>query len=363
MSGDNYLEISSTGIGYQEKKSAQTSSGASPGQLVALNASSVVDSTLLPAISATYTQRTDTASFSALYNHLEQVDLATAGANVTCTLPSAATSSGQGLLVQVITVSATHHVVFATVSSQTINGATASSLPTIAAVDQTYFFISDGTNWWTVSPVVNLANNTTGILPTASGGTGANNTATDGHLLVGSTAGGDYLDAAPTSSDSTVTWTLGAGTLSAQVNQSNLVLSSIGGSLNLATQVTGILPVLNGPSAVTATAGSTNITAGALIYIDTGGLIQLASNAASSTAATGYAPSAITATLSGTVIIGNGPNAGVTGLSVGVQYLLGTAGGTTTTVPTGTGVIVQPVGFAKTASLLEVILGPYTIRA
>jgi hypothetical protein len=346
---------------FNEYEGIQTSSGAAAGDIVALNSSAQIDASLLPAISATYTQRTDTASFSALYNHLEQVDLNTAAANVTATLPDATTYSGQGLLIQVITASATHHVAFATVSSQTINGAAASSLAQLVNVDQTYFFISDGSNWWTISPVTNLTNNVTGTLAPASGGTGATSVPTNGEVLIGNTGTGVYDAATIGSSDSTITWTTGAGSLTAQVDQGNLTLSSIGGSLNLATQVSGILPVLNGPGAYTATAGSTNITAGAMIYLDSSNHIQLA-DANTALPATGFAPSAITASTSGTVVMGNGPNAGLTGLTAGDNYFLGHNGAVTTTPPTTSGYCLQKVGSAPTTSLLNVLLGPVIIR-
>lgn len=59
---------------------------------------------------------------------------------------------------------------------------------------------------------VNLTTKVTGALPTANGGTGHANTAADGHLLIGSTSGTDYVDAALGSS--TLTVTPGSGTLS-----------------------------------------------------------------------------------------------------------------------------------------------------
>lgn len=86
----------------------------------------------------------------------------------------------------------------------------------------------------------NNATNTSNPITVAQGGTGRNTltdhgvlvgattsaitqltAGTNGQLLVGST-GADPVFATPGSTDSTVTWTTGAGTLSAQVNQANL---------------------------------------------------------------------------------------------------------------------------------------------
>lgn len=49
------------------------------------------------------------------------------------------------------------------------------------------------------------------------GGTGADNTPADGHILIGSTAGGDYVDGQLTSTGGTLTVTEGSGTLNADL--------------------------------------------------------------------------------------------------------------------------------------------------
>ena len=49
----------------------------------------------------------------------------------------------------------------------------------------------------------------------------------------------------------------------------------------------------------------------------------------------------------------DGTNANVSGLTIGTRYFLGTAGGTSATVPAaGAGVLVQPLGIAKSATEL-----------
>ena len=119
--------------------------------------------------------------------------------------------------------------------------------------------------------------------------------------------------------------------------------------------MTGVLPVLSGPGVLTATAGSTSIPANAMIYIDAAGLIQLADNSTPKKA-TGFAPLAISSTVVGQVVMGNGPNTGLSGLSVGDDYFLSTAGTVTSTLPSTTGYIVQKVGVAVSATELQVIL-------
>lgn len=86
----------------------------------------------------------------------------------------------------------------------------------------------------------------TNALPAGNGGTGYSNTSGSGHVLIGNSTNG-YQDGQIGSSDNTITWTEGAGTLTGQVDQANLTLSSIGGSLNLTSQAgSSILPIANG---------------------------------------------------------------------------------------------------------------------
>ena len=326
----------------QQYSGQATSAGASAGDIVALNGSAQIDASLLPALAAAYNPRTDTSSFSALINNFELVDLATAAANVTATLPDATTYAGETLIVQVLTPSASHHVSFATVSAQTINGAAASSLPVLVNVNQTYLFISDGTNWETVSPVSDLANNVTGVLNVVNGGTGAASLTAHNVILGNGTSAVALV--APTATHFALVSNGASSDPSFQ-------------ALDLSVAVTGVLPVLSGPGVLTATAGSTSIPANAMIYIDAAGLIQLADNSTPKKA-TGFAPLAISSTVVGQVVMGNGPNAGLSGLSVGDDYFLSTAGTVTSTLPSTTGYIVQKVGVAVSATELQVLLQP-----
>lgn len=74
--------------------------------------------------------------------------------------------------------------------------------------------------------------------------------------------------------------------------------------------------------------------------------IRLADNSSSGKMAHGYVPATIAADASGAVILGEGINSGLSGLTEGARYFLGTAGGVTTTAPTSTNTIVQELGYA-----------------
>lgn len=66
--------------------------------------------------------------------------------------------------------------------------------------------------------------------------------------------------------------------------------------------------------------------------------------------ADGYVVSAVLNGGAG-VLYTDGTNAGLTGLAIATRYFLGTAGGVTATVPAaGAGVIIQPLGIAKSAT-------------
>lgn len=110
---------------------------------------------------------------------------------------------------------------------------------------------------------INLATQVTGILPVVNGGTGGNTplAARQNLLAVGSivSMGGTSMVHAtaynPTttnlqlkglSSDPEVTLTPNANDVRLGINQSLLSLGSMGGQVNLATQVTNILPIANG---------------------------------------------------------------------------------------------------------------------
>ena len=119
-------------------------------------------------------------------------------------------------------------------------------------------------------------------------------------------------------------------------------------------------------SAVTMTA-SESISAGAIVNIwDSGGgvmKVRNADNSAVGKQADGFCIGAITSAATGPVNIGNGINTGVSGLTVGARYVLGSAGAVTVTAPTTSASILQKVGVARSATELEVIIEVPIIRA
>lgn len=334
MSGNKYLTLSS---GVDELLASNNSSAGSgdANKIVALNSSGLIDSSMLPAIAAAYTPRTDTASFSALINHFESVDIVTAAATVTATLPDATAFPGETLLVQAATADGTHHVAFATVSAQTINAASAASLPVLSIVDQTYFFVSDGVNWWTIQPVIDLVSNVTNTLPVLHGGTGQTSLTVHG-VVVGNTTSGVNVTSAGA-----------AGT----------VLTGNGAAD----------PTFQVPTALANTMSVTvteTIAAGAMInlWASTGLKVRNADNTDATKQADGFA---LTGASSGliTVVIGSAPNTQQTSLTVGTRYFLGTAGAVTATAPSSTGDLVQSLGIAVTTTELQVIIGNVTTIA
>lgn len=345
-SSTRFININSSTGDFEQFAGQQTSSGAAAGQIVALNSSSQIDASLLPSIAASFTPVAKTTSFSALISHFYSVSLASG--NVTATLPDATTSSGLQLIIQVSAPGSSHALTIATVSSQTINGAAAGSLSTLNTVPQTYVFTSDGSNWWTMSEAVNLATDVYGTLPVANGGTGQSSL-TNHNVIVGAGTSG-VTQVAPSS---TAGLALVSNGSSSDPSFSALNLAASGA-------VSGVLPVLNAPNVITAIAGSTSITANALIYLDSSGHIQLADNT-TPVSASGYAPLAISATTSGQVVMGNGLNVGLSGLTTGSYYFLSTAGTITATVPSTAGYILQKVGQAVSSSELAVQLGPVTL--
>jgi hypothetical protein len=359
---------------------------------------------MLPAIASSFTPRTDTASFSALIAHFESVDIVTAAATVTATLPDATAFSGQTLLVQVSTADGTNHVAFATVSSQTINAASAASLPTLSIVDQTYFFVSDGANWWTIQPVIDLVANVTNTLRVPHGGTGLA-TITAGNVVVGNGTGNVAL-AAPTSttgiplvsqgSSSTPSFSTavvaGGGTGRTSLTQyavligegtgpidqvapsatAGLALVSAGSSadpafgavaLGASGAVSGFLPLANGYQTMSVTVTET-IAAGAMInlWASSGLKVRNADNTDVTKQADGFA---LTGAASGaiTIVIGSAPNTQQSSLTVGTRYFLGTAGAVTATAPSSSGDLVQSLGIAVTTTELQVIIGNVTTIA
>lgn len=161
------------------------------------------------------------------------------------------------------------------------------------------------------------------FIATTLGGTGVSNTATDGHILIGSTSGADYADGQLTSSGNTLTITKGSGTL-------NVDLSPITNyALIVGTGSTGYNVV-----APAGTAGTALVSAGAAadpVY----GAVALGS----------------TGTVSGTLPVGNGgtgqtinynilppvAESGSFAASVAQAYLVTLSGAATCTLPTAVG--------------------------
>ena len=102
-------------------------------------------------------------------------------------------------------------------------------------------------------------------------------------------------------------------------------------------------------------ATSENLAAGDLVNIYNDGGTAKARKADATTAgkeAHGFVLDAVTSPANATVYF-EGPNTSVTGLTPGVQYLTTTAGTSSTTAPSGSGNIVQRVGFATSATNLN----------
>jgi hypothetical protein len=359
MAGNKYY-TNNAGV-QQLVASLQTSAGAgSAGGIVALNSSGLIDASMLPSTASALNVHVKTANFNANADDFDLVDLNTAGANVTATLPDATTCAGQSIVIMVYSASSGHAVTIATTSSQTINGVSASSLATINTVDQDYWFLSDGSNWWTANQLVNLASssNVFGILGAANGGLGYNSSsAANGHLPLGNGSG--YVDGSLGSSDSTITWTAGSGTLTGQVNQGNLSLSSIGGSLNLASQVTGNLAASNSWMVISVQA-SEAITGPALVNLwnsSSALRVRNADNTSTLKQAHGVALSSISSGSSGNVLVFGIPVTGLSGLTIG-PYFLGTTGGLTSSAPTASGSIIQATGFAVSTTELFLMISP-----
>lgn len=120
-----------------------------------------------------------------------------------------------------------------------------------------------------------------------------------------------------------------------------------------------------GGSSYTATAGEA-ITAGQLIniYDDSGTTkIRKADNTTSGKEAVGYAPASISNGGSGSVILSSGIITGLSSLTRGSKYFLGTGGNVTLTAPTSSGSMVQYVGIAVSTTELAFVIVPGVKRA
>lgn len=124
-------------------------------------------------------------------------------------------------------------------------------------------------------------------------------------------------------------------------------------------------PTMLSATGATTYTSSEAIAAGALVNIwsSTGVKVRNADNTSSAKQAHGFAPSAITSGASGTIILFEGTITGLTGLTIGTQYFLGTAGAVTTTAPTASASIVQQVGFADATTQLQFLAGGIVLRA
>lgn len=100
------------------------------------------------------------------------------------------------------------------------------------------------------------------------------------------------------------------------------------------------------------------IAAGDLVNVfDDGGTakVRKATNTGEATRAHGFAPSSILITATGDIYMWSATIAGLSGLTVGGRYVLGTAGGVliASSSPTADSTIVQQVGVAKTTTVFE----------
>lgn len=120
------------------------------------------------------------------------------------------------------------------------------------------------------------------------------------------------------------------------------------GKIDISFMPTGV-----GGDTQTLTAGET-LSAGNLVYVNGSGAVLKADASAASKEAVGFVLSGITNAASGTVYFGSGVITGLTGLTSGSAYYLSdsTPGGVTTTVPSGSGKIVQRVGRAISSTVL-----------
>lgn len=120
-------------------------------------------------------------------------------------------------------------------------------------------------------------------------------------------------------------------------------------------------------AAISASAvASESIAAGALINLwSNAGVLNVrnADQTAIGKRAHGFAQAAISSAATGIVVLTDGVITGLSGLVVGTEYFLGTAGAVTATVPTGTGTVLQKVGVARSTTELEFELLAPIVRA
>lgn len=111
-----------------------------------------------------------------------------------------------------------------------------------------------------------------------------------------------------------------------------------------------------------ATGAGSTVTAAASVLLSTGALVNLfdnagtinaryADNSAEGKEAWGYVNSLVVTGATATVY-GGGEMIGLTGLSTGTKYCLGSSGALTATAPTTAGTVVQWIGIATSSSTL-----------
>lgn len=154
------------------------------------------------------------------------------------------------------------------------------------------------------------------------------------------------------------------------LTEANPITTSAGSSnagqiiaTNAAGQIDSTL--LPNSTTITVTA-SEAIAAGAMIniWLNAGNVaVRNADNTALAKQAHGFAPAAISSSASGTVSLWDGENTGLSGLTIGATYFLGTAGAVTMTPPTATASIVQKIGAARSATELSVAIQQPIVRA
>lgn len=109
-----------------------------------------------------------------------------------------------------------------------------------------------------------------------------------------------------------------------------------------------------------AATASEALSAGAIVnlYNNAGALgVRNADNTVAGKEANGFVLAAVANAATATVYV-TGDNNQVTGLTIGSYYFLGTGGAVTATAPTSTGNISQRVGYAISATLLQIRLEP-----
>jgi hypothetical protein len=159
--------------------------------------------------------------------------------------------------------------------------------------------------------------------------------ATKKYLIVNPSTG------SPVTQESTVDSSAGAG------DSGKLISLDGSGKIDSSFMPTGF-----GADTRTVTAGET-LAAGDLIYMDATPEAFKADANSDAKAAIGFVLAGITAAATGTAYFGSGIISGLSGLTAGAKYYLDTtAGGITTTKPSGSGDIIQQVGVALSATEL-----------